>query len=149
MAIFFASYEPHQLHSYDDLLLEDLNFIRHSYHTALRAQIFYTDFVERYTALANAMLTLREDCDLTTREKEVEDLIQSLLGNKNSKIKTGHAFFDFVVHGIPLPSSVKAPRHYAPTQALPLWGEIHSSKSDIYFDSDQSQLRNYHPCISK
>lgn len=149
LAIFYASYEPHQLHSFDDPLLEDLCFIRHSYHTALRAQIFYADFVKRYTALAKATLILREDCDLTPREKEVEDLIQSLLGNKNSKTKTGHAFFDFAVHGIPLPSSVKAPRHYAPVQALPLWGEIHYNKPDIHFDRGKTQLRNQHTCLSK
>lgn len=149
LAIFFASYEPHQLHSFDDPLLEDLNFIRHSYHTALRAQIFYADFVKRYTALAKATLVLREDCDLSPLEKEVEGLIQSLLGSKNSKVKTGHAFFDFAVHGIPLPRSVKAPLHYAPAQALPLWGEIHYNKPDVYFDRHQNQLRNQHTCLSK
>lgn len=149
LAIFYASCQPHQLHGLDDPLLVDLYFIRQAYHTALRAQIFYRDFAKRYQALAEATVTLREDCDLPPLEKEVEDLIQSLLGNQSSEIKTGHAFYDYVVHGIPLPCKLKSPPHYAPAQALPLWGEVHYCKPDIYFDHDQTPLRNQHTCISK
>lgn len=149
LALFYASCEPHQLHGLNDPLLVDLYFIRQAYHTALRVQILYRDFAKRYQALAKATALLRENYDVPPREKEVEDLIQSLLGNESSKIKTGHVFYDYVVHGIPLPCTLKAPPHYVVAQPLPLWGEIHYCKPDIYFDHDQNHLRNQHPCISK
>lgn len=145
LAIFFASADQHQGHEPDDPLAKDLHFIRLSYYTTLKAHTFYKGFIERYDALASAMLIARGERDLPPVEREMEDLIKSLLGDRSSDIETGHPFFDYVVHGIPLPPKLKAPRNYRPALALPLWGEICPSRSPNHYTPDDGELSEQGP----
>ena len=141
LAIFFASGEPHQMYEPDDPLAKDLGKIRCAYHTALRAQTFYRDFVKRYRALANATLAQWETVTLPPIEKEIDQLIKALLGDPDSTIETGHPFFDYVVHGIPLPSALKAPQGYQASKPVALWGHIDKEKHITHAISRENPLR--------